>query len=736
MADITSPRRPLTAANNFISGLYSSATMRSVVREELAGKVSKDDASVFKRLDIDQVSDEFVDSCFELSIIQHRGLFDELNKVVVAAAQARNKTFDHNTQLEQRAKGDSWEVKMYPPLQKMCNIVTNFSHPRERKAMRNIKIAANRQLKGEEYTTGFPKVAPDGTGSRALECDSWLQTDWFVEIKPKESQGLAAKDATISEVVCQAADYARLHMSCRPFQLFSVGLLIFGRKFMVGIFDRDGVSLSPISDFCDAGEGFRTFIRVIRQLVSPRLSDIDFGCDPTAQPLSPSSDLHAAVRELAISRGLSPDFPPYVVLCPREYSTTVNGVTSTKWLQNSWLTVGPPIWVSLSLIGRGTNIWPVVPLICNSGKCSIVDGAPISILKNAWRNSERTGEASIYGSLDAPPPGVARFLQGGDARFDGETDIPISVHNLRSQYPYGAWLHRVATNAAANAPPGPGTGTAVLHRLILQTIGRPLWHFGSYLELLKAFRAAIVGHQRLVAHGILHRDISAGNIMISADDHPGAGEEGFLMDLEFARINEVVHVTKAPGGPQRTTWSVPRRGIQMTGTVQFMAREILNSIVKNNPVEHTVSHDLESFAWVFAYVVLRRLLRDSGDETKSTFTKDDRFAIKTTYDQSFGALKLDTVLTQRRSLGVFDLRENGIEGLVPAAITYFMKVLGMLVAANHAAAQPPDPRFSVFMATLPPIVSLPSQTKMTHLHFIQLIDATIQTLVSEAQIDE
>ncbi|KAF4584862.1 hypothetical protein EYR40_001682 [Pleurotus pulmonarius] len=716
MADITSPRRPLTAAKYFISGLYNSATMRSVVREELAGKVSKDDSSVFRRLEIDQVSDEFVESCFELSITQHRGLFDELDEVVAAAAQARTKTVYHDAQ---RAKGYSWEEEEMYPLLASPQIVYLFC---ELKVTRNIKIAANMQLKGAEYTTGFPKVTPDGTGSRVLECDSWMDVDWFVQVKPTESQGLATEDAPISEVVCQAADYARLHMSCRPFQLFSVGLLIFGRKFMVSILDRDGVLLSPIFDFCDAGEGFRTFIRVIRRLVS--LSDIELGCDPTVQPLSPSSGLHAAVRELAISRGLSPDFPPYVVLCPREYSTTVNGVTSAKWEQNAWLTVGPPIWVSLSLIGRGTNIWPVVPLIWNSGKYTIGDDAPLSILKNAWRNSDRTGEASVYGSLNAPPPGVARFLQGGDARFDSETDIPISVHNLRRQYPYGAWLHRVTTNAVANAPSGPGTGTAVLHRLILQTIGRPLWQFTSYLELLKAFRAAIVGHQRLVAYGILHRDISAGNIMISADDNPAEGEEGFLMDLEFARIDEIVHVTKVPGGPQHTTWSAPKRGIQMTGTVQFMAREILDSIVQNKPIEHTESHDLESFAWVFAYVVFRRLLHDSDGEKKTKFSEEDRIAIQKSYEQSFGALKLDTVLTQREALKPFKIAGTRIERLLPKAITGFMVILGAQVAMNYVvdAADLFGPHFRALRA------SLPSQTNMTHSHLIQLIDAAIQTI--------
>lgn len=169
----------------------------------------------------------------------------------------------------------------------------------------------------------------------------------------------------------------------------------------------------------------------------------------------------------------------------------------TRCVQDTWVTVGPPIWVSLSLIGRGTSIWPVIWVTMESGKWTIANSASVSILKNAWRNSGRTGEAFIYGSLNSPPPGVARFLQGGDVLFDVKTDIPISVHNLRSHYPYDALLHRGGANAKANAAPAPVTTMAVLHRLILQTIGRPLWHFVSYLELLKAFRAAIVGRHQI-----------------------------------------------------------------------------------------------------------------------------------------------------------------------------------------------------------------------------------------------
>jgi hypothetical protein len=50
---------------------------------------------------------------------------------------------------------------------------------------------------------------------------------------------------------------------------------------------------------------------------------------------------------------------------------------------------------------------------------------------------------------------------------------------------------------------------------------------------MTSFRPA---HQFLCDQDILHRDISAGNIMLPAETPPEAGAEGFLMDLEFARI--------------------------------------------------------------------------------------------------------------------------------------------------------------------------------------------------------
>lgn len=43
-----------------------------------------------------------------------------------------------------------------------------------------------------------------------------------------------------------------------------------------------------------------------------------------------------------------------------------------------------------------------------------------------------------------------------------------------------------------------------------------------------------LGHQFLFEQGILHRHISAGTILLAAEEQPDEGHEGFLMEFEFA----------------------------------------------------------------------------------------------------------------------------------------------------------------------------------------------------------
>jgi len=251
-----------------------------------------------------------------------------------------------------------------------------------------------------------------------------------------------SEPGTIKDIVTQAADYARLHMSARPFQLFSVGLLIFGSKFCVAIFDRDGIQFSPVKDIWD---DVRTFIRVIRRLACD-MSPVQLGQDPTIRILT---DREAVPwQHKAKEMGLQ-SFPIYAV-------TMGTG-------SHCWYTLGPPIWSSLSLLGRGTTVWRV----CDSSKPD-----EILVLKNAWRSGERLAESTIYEAIQGTHPGVAEYKFGADVVFPGE-DRLISVNNLRGD------------SGITNMP--------ILHRLLIATIGRPLWDYTSDLELLQGVRSALKG---------------------------------------------------------------------------------------------------------------------------------------------------------------------------------------------------------------------------------------------------
>ena len=293
-------------------------------------------------------------------------------------------------------------------------------------------------------------------------------------------------------------------MSARPFMLFCVGILIFGTGFCVGIYDRDGITFSPVFDMF---EDTATLIRVVRTL-GCNLSVEDLGLDPTVRVLT--------------------DLETQRLTGNTKYPSAV--VSSCGNDPRRWCTIGPPIWVSLSLLGRGTNVWRVREYVAGVNEDPHLRGNEM-VMKTAWRSSTRTSESDIYKSIDRPPEGLARFECGGDVWSAG---YPIIVQNLRSK----------AVLASDIDPPTP-----VLHRLVLGTVGRPLWEYTSELDLLTGFRAALQGESLLIigcvpyhisAHkalcdlGILHRDISPGNVMLTESQN--AQLRGFITDLEFARM--------------------------------------------------------------------------------------------------------------------------------------------------------------------------------------------------------
>jgi hypothetical protein len=79
----------------------------------------------------------------------------------------------------------------------------------------------------------------------------WKDAAVFLVVRPSCKRGPKSTPEsaaiTIQFIIGQSVNFARLHMSADPFQLFSIGILIFGGQFCIASFDR-GITPSPIHD--------------------------------------------------------------------------------------------------------------------------------------------------------------------------------------------------------------------------------------------------------------------------------------------------------------------------------------------------------------------------------------------------------------------------------------------------------------------------------------------------------
>ncbi|KAK4243066.1 hypothetical protein C7999DRAFT_36611 [Corynascus novoguineensis] len=118
----------------------------------------------------------------------------------------------------------------------------------------------------------------------------------------------------------------------------------------------------------------------------------------------------------------------------------------------------------------------------------------------------------------------------------------------------------------------------VRRRVVLLDHGIPIYNASSPEVLLAALADFIEGHESLRQKaGLLHRDISIGNLMVSKDNR------GFLIDLDLAIKEQRISASGAKG---------------KTGTRAFMA---IGALLGE---QHSFMHDLESSFWVLFWICI------------------------------------------------------------------------------------------------------------------------------------
>ncbi|KAK7680256.1 hypothetical protein QCA50_016765 [Cerrena zonata] len=105
-------------------------------------------------------------------------------------------------------------------------------------------------------------------------------------------------------------------------------------------------------------------------------------------------------------------------------------------------------------------------------------------------------------------------------------------------------------------------------------------------DLAQPFLETVQCHALLWFLGILHGDISNTNLMVDPES-----KKGVLVDFDLATI---VH--------NDTEGSRPLHGNDRTGTMVFMALDLLDEEALQGKTPRLYRHDLESFCWVLLWI--------------------------------------------------------------------------------------------------------------------------------------
>lgn len=201
-------------------------------------------------------------------------------------------------------------------------------------------------------------------------------------------------------------------------------------------------------------------------------------------------------------------------------------------------------------------------------------------------------------SLNESTELVAKLFWPEEAR-QSEPEILEEVYKIAKEdpdvmghVPDMVWFHKFEETSTAIIRKALGiddTGSRVLYIIVFRKLDPITTLSGD--EFLLAWWEVVKCHRALWRRGVHHRDVSPSNLM-------GYRLRGRFMsvlnDFDLSSIKRFLSSIKdAP------------RGLERTGTIPFMALDLLMPEATAGQVEHVYYHDAESFIWVLTWICLR-----------------------------------------------------------------------------------------------------------------------------------
>ncbi|KAK7048029.1 Pkinase-fungal domain-containing protein [Favolaschia claudopus] len=249
------------------------------------------------------------------------------------------------------------------------------------------------------------------------------------------------------------------------------------------------------------------------------------------------------------------------------------------------LTFGPPLSIVDSLFGRATHVYTV---ILESDLDETVNPPAVRALKDSWRQAIRRPELDFYDAieyhcLNAEPP----VKMEGMARCRGSVDL---FESKKSSNNWDRNLHRTLPLELENS---------VRHhmRTLLTPVGTPLNKFSSPKVLVKALRTVVLQLITAYEAGVLHRDVSEGNVLLLE----ALPTKGFILDWDYAQFT--------PAGLEAFHKAFPgqKEESKRYEAVEKSLKDITVRARSSFPTEltHGLHHDLESVFWLLIWMILR-----------------------------------------------------------------------------------------------------------------------------------
>ncbi|KAL4254706.1 hypothetical protein ABKN59_004415 [Abortiporus biennis] len=210
------------------------------------------------------------------------------------------------------------------------------------------------------------------------------------------------------------------------------------------------------------------------------------------------------------------------------------------------------------------------------------------------------------------------------------------------------------------------------HGMITARVRKPLWDYKKAIDLIKSSKDIVHGLHALAETQVSHRDIGPGSVFIEEHLVPRHDEKGtmveihgFIADFEYAYIprmgasdssnhtietvattvNSILSMDKMDAKTLKSKSSViDAIGPVMTGSLQFVALEVLHASYSNKSIPKTPFHHLESFVWVLFYVLYRHAY------TKMNEDSGKRKLLGLEFHHHFGSNNFGDVIVSRENI--------------------------------------------------------------------------------------